>query len=364
MFKLKQAKTGVLFIVTLCSIFTLSFLTRASIQKGTLIYETIHSPSLEANLLGDSPDRSVIVYLPPSYQKSPMKRYPVIYLLHGVLDRNRRWTDNDPTIQKIVDDLIAKGTIREMIVVMPDVFGIYTGTYYTNSVTTGNWEDFITKDLVAYVDSKYRTLPQSARRGIAGHSMGGYGAFKLAMKHPEIYGAVYALSPCCLGWAGDLTTQNPAWLTTLAFNDAEQVKNKLKNLRSLEEFYPFGFLSLSTAFSPNPNRPPFFADYPVEQVEGKLRLVEPAYGKWSANFPLLMLDQYRANLLQLRGIRFDVGKKDEFLDIPPNCKALTQGLKNNGISHIFEEYDGDHSNRVRERIETKVLPFFSDTIAN
>jgi S-formylglutathione hydrolase len=83
---------------------------------------------------------------------------------------------------------------------MPDGSNAFGNSMWTNSVTTGNWEDYIALDLVEYIDKKYRTDARSASRGIAGHSSGGYGAIKLAMKHPQVFGAVYALSACCLGW--------------------------------------------------------------------------------------------------------------------------------------------------------------------
>ena len=99
---------------------------------------------------------------------------------------------------------------------MPDASNRYGGSFFTNSVTTGNWEDFIVRDLVAFVDGRYRTLRRPASRAIAGHSMGGYAAIKLAMKHPDVFGSVYSLSACCLDWGGDLSPDNAAWKTTVA----------------------------------------------------------------------------------------------------------------------------------------------------
>lgn len=161
--------------------------------EGKIVSKTVHSQALEDNLLGDSPDRSVIIYLPQGYEENPDKRYPVIYLLHGYSDDPFIWTKTR-NISNICDTLIEQGAIQHMIIVMPNAKNKYLGSWYTNSSVAGNWEDFITQDLVAYVDSTYRTIPLSASRGIAGHSMGGYGAMKLAMKHPDIYGAAYAVS--------------------------------------------------------------------------------------------------------------------------------------------------------------------------
>ena len=81
-----------------------------------------------------------------------------------------------------------------MIIVLPSTYNKYAGSWYTNSTLTGNWKDFITLDLVDYIDNNYRTIASVGSRGIAGHSMGGYGALKLAMSHPDIYSAVFGLS--------------------------------------------------------------------------------------------------------------------------------------------------------------------------
>ena len=161
---------------------------------------TVHGASLEGNLEGDSPDRGVIVYLPPSYAKNPSRRYPVVYALHGYSINNEKWTTEIHTPQTI-EGAFATGT-REMIVVLADAQTKHNGSMYSNSVTTGNWEDFISHDLVAYIDSHYRTIANRASRGIAGHSMGGYGTVRIAMRHPDVYSAFYAMSPCCMSARG------------------------------------------------------------------------------------------------------------------------------------------------------------------
>ena len=150
----------------------------------------VHGGSLEGNLEGDSPDRDVAVYLPPSYAGHPHARYPVLYLLHGygrVIDTWVPFID----LPGGADRDIAAGTAKEMIVVMPDANTLYGGSMYSSSPTTGDWEGFITQDLVQYIDGHYRTIATRGSRGLAGHSMGGYGVWRIAMKHPELYAAIY-----------------------------------------------------------------------------------------------------------------------------------------------------------------------------
>jgi S-formylglutathione hydrolase len=108
--------------------------------EGQLVSSTVRSAALEGNLLGDAADRSVIVYLPPSYDSTPTKRYPVEYLLHGNNQRNTVWTDGrfqGLNVKTVMDTSVAAGTIREMILVMPDVNNRYIGSHYVNSVVAG-----------------------------------------------------------------------------------------------------------------------------------------------------------------------------------------------------------------------------------
>lgn len=112
----------------------------------------------------------------------------------------------------LMDGLIATGTSKEMIVVVPNGRNAYFGSFYTNSPVTGGWEDFVARELVRWVDGNFRTVAAAESRGIAGHSMGGYGAIMLGMKHPDVFGAFYALSPCCVGLEGDLGPENQAWV--------------------------------------------------------------------------------------------------------------------------------------------------------
>ena len=324
--------------------------------EGKLVYDKIHSPALEGNLLGDSADRSIIVYLPPGYDENPDVCYPVIYLLHGTTITNSVWTDGffqGFNIKTAMDTLVAEGKIEEMILVMPDAKNKYGGCFYANSDTTGNWEDFITQDLVKYIGSTYRTLPQTESRGIAGHSMGGAGALKLAMKNPNVYSAVYGLSSGPMKFEiGFIINEKDTWISTLNLKEMDQF--------STAKDWTKTQIALSVAFSPNPNRPPFFADFPFELVGGELKRVESVWQRWLAHDAVAMVSSHQAELLQLRAIRLDCGTSDGLIG---QSRAFSQALTDAGIPHVFEEYPGDHLSGVRQRMETKVLPFFSDVLA-
>src|SRR5580658_10405514 len=166
--------------MTRFTLLALSFVTFAGFAsaQGTYARVKVHGKSLEANLSGEPADRDVSVYLPPSYQTQSNRSYPVVYLLHGYTNSDIGWFGpesrgsfaNGNTMTAAADRAFTSGT-QELILVMPNAYTIYQGSMFSNSITTGDWEGFIAKDLVEYMDSHYRTIPERGSRGLAGHSM-------------------------------------------------------------------------------------------------------------------------------------------------------------------------------------------------
>src|SRR5579875_1553903 len=156
----------------------------------------IHGTSLEGNLEGETVNRDVIVFLPPSYFKDKHRRYPVVYALHGFSIGAQQWTQ-EIHVPQTIEGAFALGA-KQMIVVLPDSKTVYGGSMYSRSETTGDFERFIAHDVVTYIDAHYRTIPNRLSRGLAGHSMGGYGATRIGMKHSDVFGSLYIMSPCCL----------------------------------------------------------------------------------------------------------------------------------------------------------------------
>jgi S-formylglutathione hydrolase len=333
-------------------------------KTGTVEHIKVHAKSLEGNLLGDSADRDVFVYLPPSYQTSRNQRYPVVYLLHGYGLTAERWV---PFIglPGLADKDIEAGNAKEMIMVSPDSFNKYNGAMYSSSPTNGDWETFLTKELVAYVDKNYRTLANRDSRGLAGHSMGGYGTWRLAMKYPDVFSSIYAMSSCCLmngtppgagrggaPGAGAAKQAPPAAATADKQSDAKgdgKGKGGAKGGRG----GGFGNAAFAegAAWSPNPSKPLFF-DQPTENG-----VYSGAVGaRWMANSPLVMANFYIANLKKYKAIAMDVGLQDTLAGSNRDMDALLTSL---GIEHTYETYEGDHTNHVKDRFEQKVLPFFT-----
>ena len=328
---------------------------------GKLIEVKVPAPSLKGNLLGDPTEQGVAIYLPPSYESEPTRRYAVLYMLHGFTGSNKTWTSNEGVnLPALMNDMIANGKVPEMIIVGPNGWNSYKGAFYTNSVVNGNWEDYIYRDVVQYIDSHFRTLARVESRGIAGHSMGGYGALTLAMKHPDVFGAVYALSPCCLGIEGDMSADNPAWLPTLRLTSREQLA---KPPKSFGEFFQMAFVALAAALSPNPSHAPLLVDLPYQERNGRVEKNEPVYEKWRSKMPVYMVEDNKSNLLKLRGIFFDYGQNEEFSHIKIATQQFSKELSDRSIPHVFEIYEGGtHNSKIRQRVETRLLPFFAEKL--
>jgi S-formylglutathione hydrolase len=336
-----------------CALGVLSAL-HLSAQTSSIERVKVYGKSLEGNLSGDSPDRDVSIYLPPSYKAQPNRRYPVVYMLHGFTDSDDKWfglTKHWISLPQVLDKAVAAGA-KEMIVVMPNAYTRFAGSMYSSSVTVGDWEGYVARDLVAHVDRRYRTIARRESRGLAGHSMGGYGALRIGMKYPDVFSSIYLLNPCCL--AANVSPRRAP--------DSATGPSPVERIRTDEEFASANFgvkaaFASAAAWSPNPTNPPYFVDLPT--TDGKWR--PDVAAKWAANAPLAMLDQYVFNLKRLRAIGFDAGTREP--SIAPTVTALHELLDRYRIKHTSEIYEGDHLNRVAERIEKIVMPFFSANLS-
>lgn len=306
---------------------------------------TIHGAALEGNLEGNSPDREALVFLPPSYAKDASRRYPVLYALHGYSIGAAQWRAEIHAPQTI-EGAFAQGA-REMIVVLPDSRTAHNGSMYSSSVTTGDFERFVARDVVAFVDGRYRTIPERASRGLAGHSMGGYGAARIGMKHADVFGALYVMSPCCLSPRGvgpDGAGLEKAAAAMKAPTDSASLS-----------FFPRAQLATASAWSPNPRNPPLFLDLPTKDGVARPEIL----AKWAANAPLAFLDQYVADLRRYRAIAIDVGDQD---GLKADAVALRDALDAHGLALTFEIYAGTHTSRVADRFQNHVLPFFGRSL--
>jgi len=307
----------------------------------------VHGTALEDNLEGDAVDRDVIVFLPPSYASGKARRYPVVYALHGYSIGAEQWSQ-EIHVPQTIEGAFAQGA-QEMIVVLPDSKTVHNGSMYSSSATTGDFETFIARDLVAYIDAHYRTIANRASRGLAGHSMGGYGATRIGMKHSDVFGSVYIMSPCCLTARG-AGPSNP---------DAEKTLAAVKTPADSAAL-SFGLraqLASAAAWSPNPKNPPLYLDLPTK--DGVVQ--QDVIAKWAANAPLSFIDQYIGNLRQYRAIAIDVGDQD---GLRAGASQLHEILDTYAIANSFEIYSGTHTSAVADRFQNHVMPFFSKNLCS
>jgi len=336
--------------------------------KGRVETVKVHGKALEGNLSGEPVDREVSIYLPPSYDRDHSKRYPVVILLHGYSLTNKYWVGGTGQgfgsidVPGAMDRDVASAKSREMILVMPDGNSKYDGSMYSSSVTSGDWESFIAEDLVAYVDGHYRTLANRASRGLAGHSMGGYGTIRIGMKRPDVFSTLYLLSACCLMNDPAAFARRPAPPAAPPSGQSgaaagPSARPSMPNGESAGSApQRRGFANVvnaeAAAWSPNPSNPPSYFDLPgAEGVDAAL-----VAQKWAANSPLVMVDQYVANLKRYAGIGMDVGLQDTLL---ASNEQLAKRLEAYGLPLAYETYEGNHVNHIADRVEQKVLPYFS-----
>jgi enterochelin esterase-like enzyme len=307
----------------------------------------VHGASLEGNLERDDVDREVIVFLPPGYADQTTRRYPVVYALHGYSIGAEQWT-KEIHVPQTIEGAFAQGA-QDMIVVLPDSKTVHNGSMYSSSVTTGDFERFIARDVPAFIDAHYRTIPKRTSRGVVGHSMGGYGASRIGMKYPEVFGSLYIMSPCCMTARG-AGPVNP---------DTEKALEAVKTPADSAKL-AFGLraqLASAAAWSPDPKNPPLYLDLPTKNGVVDQEVI----AKWAANAPLAFVDQYIGNLRQYQAIGIDVGDQD---GLRAGAARLHEILDSYGVANTFEIYKGTHTSAVSVRFQNYVMPFFSKNLCS
>ena len=300
----------------------------------------VHGRSLEGNLEGNAVDRDVLVVLPPSYAKAKARRYPVIYFLHGFAITGQYFAD----FLHVPEAALAssrKGA--EFIIVVPDTDTKQGGSMYSSSATTGDFEAFVARDLVGYIDAHYRTLAKRSSRGLAGHSMGGYGVWKIGMKYPQVWSSIYAMSACCVSPRTE-TVDAARKIAALSLDEAAKA-----------DFGTRAGVASAVAWSPDPKNQPFFTDFAYKDGA-----IDPlVLGKWAANSPLVMVSTHVPELKSMT-IAADVGAQDGLVK---DDTLIHEELDRFGVPHHFEIYEGTHTSHIADRFESKVLPYFAAHLA-
>ncbi len=311
--------------------------------QGTIKVLPHESEILKNNPLGDKFVRDIIVYLPPDYENSD-ENFPIVYCLTGFTGRGKMLLNDSafaPNLAQRIDKLINDGKIKPMIAVLPDCFTHYGGSQYINSSATGNYEDYLTREIVPFVDENFRTKNDKNFRAVMGKSSGGYGALIMAMRHSDLFGLACSTSGDCyfdycylsdFPKAFRAIKENPKKLIEKFWN--EEAK------KSQDDFAGLNIIGMSACYSPNPDAELGF-DLPFDLQTGEIRA--EIWGKWLTHDPARLVEKYAENLKTLKLLYLDAGTKDEFaLDI--GARILSKKLKNSDVSHIHEEFDDGHFN--------------------
>jgi len=321
--------------------------------KSQLIVRELRSDAIAHNKVGIGPERHLLVYLPADYDESSPQRYPVIYFLPNPFEDDYRFDFDHRDAQDLFDRAIAAGVIKKFILVTVDMKTPLGTSWNANSSVTGNWEDFMIEELVPYIDANFKTLPSRDSRGIAGIFIGGYGAIRFGMRHPEVFGSVYAMHPVGTSTGVSVSMTIPNW-------------DILTNARSMDDVKKDArtqiFATMFQAFLPNPDKPPLYIDLLARRDGDQLLIDSKLMDRFRNNFYLeTMIPQYADNLKSLRGFKFDWSRLDGNYDHVWANQNFTRKLNEFGVPHDAEEYNGsagDSNWGVAGRFYAEVLPFF------
>jgi S-formylglutathione hydrolase FrmB len=308
-----------------------------------LIVREIESAALKGNLLGDPHRRKVVVYLPPGYAASDT-RYPSTYFLHGfgvdalaylaefTIAAGPEWR----SMGHMLDDLIERGRLPPTIVVFPDGSNRWGCSQWVGNPVQGDYDAYVAEEIVGYVDRTFRTIPDRASRGLTGSSSGGIGAYHLAVRHPDVFGAVAIRSADSY-----MQVTHMEYLFGL-LNDCPPGGPEGPMRHSRPSWITYG---LAVAYSPNVDRPPFYCDLPVRYPTGEL--IGEVWQRWLAYDPVVAC-RYHLDALRRLAIYLDVGSRDEH-NFHFGHRILSERLRAAGVAHTALEHDGTHSSRWYER---------------
>ena len=353
---------------------------------GTLVVLERSSKILKGNPLGDPHVRKLGVWLPPQYDTADKRRYPVLYDLAGFTGTglsHANWKPFGDNVPERAARLIHEKKMGPAIIVFPDCFTALGGNQYINSSAIGNYADYLTREIIPFVDHEFRTLASREHRGCFGKSSGGYGSIIHGMKYAQHWGAI-------ANHSGDAYFDFVYWhdwpntINELAKHREPKRKAGAQNVRSVlreagrkniaqglddgrikrflaqawkkeklssAEGHCMMNLCMAATYDPDPQAPLGFR-VPFNLESGEL--IARRWRNWCAHDPINLVTKYRANLKSLRGIYIDCGWRDQY-HIHYGSRILSKRLAAAGVRHTYEEFDDNHSD-VDYRMDVS-LPF-------
>ena len=346
---------------------------------------------LADNPLGDSPRRQLAAWLPAEYDRGAThgrgRRFPVFYDLVGFTGSglsHTNWKPFSDNVPERAARLIREQKMGPAILVFPDCFTALGGNQYVNSPAIGNYADYLTKEIVPFVDREFRTLASRDHRGCFGKSSGGYGSIIHGMRYPRTWGAIADHSGDAhfdfVYWhdwpntLNELSKHRAPARAKGAYDVRKAAKGLAKGLDdgrvrrflreawsktklSMPEGHTIMNLCMAATYDPDPRAPNGF------RLPFNLETGEPLperWRKWRAHDPVNLVGRYRANLKSLHGIYIDCGWRDQY-HIHYGCRILSKRLREARIDHVYEEFDDNHSD-IDYRMDVS-LPFLYKALA-
>ena len=358
-------------------------LKRTAWPHGRIVLLEHNSRILEDNPLGDPHVRKLAVWLPAQYDQDAAnvrgRRFPVLFDLVGFMGSGLShvaWRGFEENIPERLARMTHEGKMPPAIVVFPDCFTALGGNQYVNSSAIGNYADYLTRELIPFIDREFRTLASREHRGCFGKSSGGYGAIIHGMKYAKYWGAVASHSGDAYF---DFVYMNdwPSTLTELGKHrdkprvagkidvrreeknaatgaDDGRVRNFLTHVWAKEklsdsEGHALMLLAMSATYDADPKAPNGFR-LPFNLETGER--IDARWKVWQKHDPINMVTRYRDNLQSLKSIYIDCGWRDQYA-IHFGARILSKRLQAAGIKHSYEEFDGTHSG-IDYRIENSL----------
>lgn len=311
---------------------------------GRIVSLQHQSQALQGNPWNDPSERQLAVYLPPGYDEN-QGPYPVLWDLAAYTNSgpgHLNWRNHGENLPQRLDRLISSGQLQPSLCVFPDCYTSLGGNQYVNSPAIGNYADYLVQELVPLVDANFNTIPSPAGRALFGKSSGGYGAIYLACHFPGVWGAVAAHAPD-VGFDRVYLPDFPKTCTVLApyQSDLGEFVRSFwnKNQPKGHDFHALMVLCLAASYDPDPEEPgrlrlPFRLD--------TCELDHDAWNRWLSFDPLQLMHKHTRALQQLRHFWLDVGKYDQY-NIQFGARQFSREMREVGISHQFQEFEGTHS---------------------
>lgn len=340
--------------------------------RGRYVIAAVPAPSLAGNLIGEPLEQQVVVYLPPSYDSGD-RRYPVVYALLAGFNSSgdNRFEQLGTYARSSVNLALQSGLTQEVIVVVPDPINtLNMWNHFVQSPVTGDWESYLTEDLVAYIDDHYRTVPSAESRGLLGEEYHGLPALLAAVNHPDVFSAVYlqrpfVLNPGALEQTGMFTPiARSAVIDLLEEISAQPPQARLALMR--DRLGDVGMPSVALAaisygmdYAATPEDAPPYFEYPYSDAEGQ---PDPEiWRKWESglgNVP----EKLQPKLETLRGLEIVISSAewDDTRRAGDSEIYLSEQLTNADVPHAFNVL----GKQSLEEFGEDILPFFSEVLAS